>query len=157
MNLGLLAATLRSLLEALADGGSDEVAVLVREGSIVVQTALSAVGFRPSATVAVTDFAQYVAHCASPRELLERLGIMDTRQDDLLALHVEPSIIREVATFLLTLEAAARPYFTGRPEWAEILPGLAGWGHYQIDGGINTPSPDPKIDIEIVINPGPSQ
>lgn len=155
LNLGLLAATQRSLLEALAEAGSEEVAVLVRDGSIVVQSAISAVGFRPSATVAVTDFAQYVAHCAPPREVLKRLGIADVRQDDLLALNVEPDVIRNITAFCLTLEAAARPYLTGRPEWSEILPGLAGWGHYAIDGGINTPSPDPKIDIEIVINPDP--
>jgi hypothetical protein len=156
LNLGLLAATQRSLLNALADAGSDEVAVLVRSGSIVVQSMLAATGFHPSATVAVTDFAQYVAHCARPREILERLGIAELRQDDLLALHIEPSVMQRIAAFHFTLEAAARPYLTGRPEWAEVLPGLAGWGHYQIDGGINTPSPDPHIKIEIVSNPGPS-
>jgi hypothetical protein len=156
LNLGLLAATQRSLLNALAGSGSDEVAVLVRSGSAVVQTMLAATGFRPSATVAVTDFAQYVAYCARPREILERLGIADLRQDDLLALRIEPDVMQRVASFYFTLEAAARPYFSGRPEWAEVLPGLAGWGHYQIDGGINTPSPDPKIKIEIVSNPGPA-
>ena len=154
LNLGLIAATHRSLLEALTKAGSEEVAVLVRSGSIVVQTALAASGFRPSATVAVTDFAQYVAHCARPQEVLERLGIAHLRQDDLLALRVEPNIIQRLAAFHFTLDAAARPYFTSRPEWAEVLPGLAGWGHYQIDGGINTPSPEVRIDIEIVSNPG---
>lgn len=153
LNLGLLATTQRSLLESLIKAGSEEVAVLVRSGSVVVQTMLAESGFRPSATVAVTDFAQYVAHCARPREVLERLGIGDLRQEDLLALRVEPTIIQRLATFHFTLDAAARPYFSGRPEWAEILPGLAGWGHYQIDGGINTPSPGISIDIEILSNP----
>ncbi len=161
LNLGLLAATQRALLEAVAKAGSEEVAFLVRDGSLVVQTVLDAVGFRPSGTVAVTDHAQYIAYCASPREVIERLGIADLRQGDVLALRVAPRVIQTLATFHLTIDAATRPYFVGRPEWAEILPGLAGWGHYKIDGGINTPSPDARwrpeqIDIDIV-NPAAPQ
>ena len=161
LNLGLLAATQRALLEALASVGSEEVAFLVRDGSMVVQAVLDAVGFRPSGTVAVTDHAKYVAYCASPGEVIERLGIAGLRQGDVLALHVKPSVIEQLAAFHLTIEAATQPYFVGRPEWAEILPGLAGWGHYKIDGGINTPSADPawrpdEIDIDIV-NPAGGQ
>lgn len=155
LNLGLLAATQRSLLLALETSGCEEVAVLVRDGSLVVQAVLAAAGFRPSATVAVTDHARYVAHSAAPRTMLERLGIAELREGDLLTLHVSESVLGRLAAFHLTLDAAARPYFNGRPEWAEILPGLAGWGSYMIDGGINTPSPDvilrpEEIDIEII-------
>ncbi len=53
---------------------------------VVVQTMLATVGFQPSGTVAVTDFAQYVAHCARPGEVLDRLGVAKFRQDDLLDL-----------------------------------------------------------------------
>ncbi len=155
LNLGLIAATFRTLLEALTAAGSSQVAVLVREGSAVVQSTLASVGFAPSSTLAVTDFAQYVAFMAPPKEVLERLGIADCRQSDLLSLRVEPTVLHRLTLFHLTLEAAALPWFIGRPEWAEVLPGLAGWGRYKIDGGINTPSPETRwrpdqVEIEIV-------
>ncbi len=148
LNLGLISATQRSLLVALAEQGSEEVAVLVREGSVVVQTALASVGFEPSGVVAVTDHALYVAHVVSPRALLDALGVAETRQGDLLSLRVERDVLARLTSFHLVLEAAARPYLAGRPEWAEILPGLAGWGNYPIDAGINTPSTGPRLNIE---------
>jgi hypothetical protein len=158
LNLGLIAATFRALLDALGAAGTQQVAIMVREGSVVVRSTLASVGFAPSTTLAVTDFAQYVAYMAHPKEVLERLGITDCCQSDLLALRVEPKVLHQLLLFHLTVDAAARPSFVGRPEWAEVLPGLAGWGRYRIDGGINTPSPDPRwrpdqVGIEIV---GPS-
>jgi hypothetical protein len=155
LNLGLIAATFQALLDSLYAAGTQQVAILAREGSVVVQSTLASVGFAPSTTLAVTDFAQYVAFMAHPKEVLERLGIADLRQSDLLALRVEPKVLHQLLLFNLILDAAARPVFVGRPEWAEVLPGLAGWGRYRIDGGINTPSPDPRwrpdqVGIEIV-------
>lgn len=155
LNLGLIAATFRALLDALSANETQQVAVLVREGSVVVQSTLALVGFAPSTTLAVTDFAQYVAFMAHPKEVLERLGIANCSQSDLLSLRMEPKVLHLLTLFHLTLDAAARPSFLGRSEWAEVLPGLAGWGRYRIDGGINTPSPDPRwrpeqVGIEIV-------
>lgn len=160
LNIGLLAAIQRALLEALAAAGLEEVAFLVRDGSVVVQNVLSAAGFRPSGTVAVTDHAQFIAYCAHPLEVIERLGIAKLRQGDLLALRVQPNVVHQLTTLHVTIDAATQPHFFGRPEWAEILPGLVGWARYKIDGGINTPSPDPRprpedVGIEIV-NPGGS-
>jgi hypothetical protein len=155
LNLGLMAATFHALLDALTAAGTTHVAVLVREGSVVVQSALTSVGFTPSSTLAITDFAQYVAFKAPAKEVLERLGIAGCRRSDLMSLRVNSSVIHRLTQFHLTMDAAARPWFIGHPEWAEILPGLAGWGHYKIDGGINTPSPDPRwrpdeVEIDII-------
>jgi hypothetical protein len=154
LNIGLIAATQRTLFAALADAGSEQVAVLVREGASVVQSVLNSVGFHPSSTIVVTDFAQFVAYCAHPTDVLKHLGIAGIREDDVLALRLDPRTIRLVSSFHLTMEAATRPHFSGRPEWAEILPGLVGWGFYPIDAGINTPSPQPSFDINVIGNPG---
>lgn len=156
LNLGLLAATQRSLLQALTAAECKQVALLVRDGALAEQAVLSAAGFAPSSTVAVTDHASYIAYCAAPEEVIRLLGIAGLRQGDLLALRVDPDTLRRIALFHLGISAAAQPYFDGRPEWATILPGLAGWGAYPIDGGINTPSPGPRLDdIEIdILRPG---
>lgn len=145
LNIGLLAATTKSLLEALPQYDCDEVVIFAREGSTMVQTLLAEVGFQPSTQNAVTDDASFVAYAVKPSILLERLGIADMTEGDVLALRVNASTVMRLGAFHLTVEAAARPYLHGRPEWAEVLTGLAGWGFYPIDGGINTPSAEPAL------------
>src|SRR5262249_15976839 len=79
------------------------------------QSTLSSAGFAPSTTLATTDFAQYVALMANPKEVLDRLGIADLRQSDLLALRVERKVLQELLLFHLTLDAAVGPSFAARP------------------------------------------
>jgi len=141
------------LLESLSDNDCDEVVVFAREGSTMVQTLLTELGFRPSTQNAVTDDASFIAYAVEPRVLLDRLGIAGMTEGDVLALRVDAPTVTRLGTFHLTLDAAAWPHLHGRPEWAEVLTGLSGWGFYPIDGGINTPSPDPSIRPQDVVNP----
>jgi hypothetical protein len=153
LNVGLLAATTKALLESLAQYDCDEVVVFAREGSTVVQAMLVELGFTPSTQNAVTDDASFIAYAAEPPVLLDRLGIAGLTEGDTLALRVDAPTAVRLGTFHLTLDAAAQPYLQGRPEWAEVLTGLAGWGFYPIDGGINTPSAGPTIDEQELTSP----
>lgn len=150
LNVGLLAATTKSLLESLEQYGCGEVVIFVREGSTMVQTLLSDVGFKPSTQNAVTDEASFVAYAIEARALLDNLGVAGMTEGDVLSLRVDAPTVIRLGTFHLTLDAAARPALHGRPEWAEVLTGLAGWGFYPIDGGINTPSARPTLPQDVV-------
>lgn len=151
LNVGLVAATTKALLESLARYDCDEVVVFAREGSTLVQTVLTELGFTASSQHAVTDDASFIAYAVTPDDLLDRLGVAGMTEGDVLALRVDAPTVTRLGTFHLTLDAAARPHLQGRPEWAEVLTGLSGWGFYPIDGGINTPSPEPTfapVDVD---------
>lgn len=145
LNVGLLAATTKTLLEALPQHDCDEVVVFAREGSMMVQAVLTESGFRPSTQNAVTDEGSFIAYAAKPYDVLERLGLQGVLDGDVLSLNVDAATVMRLGAFHLTLDAAALPHLINRPDWAEVLSGLAGWGFYPIDGGINTPSPEPTF------------
>lgn len=151
-NVGMAAALTKLLLEDIAREGIDWVAIFVNDRSRVVAAELHDAGFERRQARVVTADTQFTAFGAAPTDVLERLGLADTRLGDVLNLNLSRPEVARLTSFHLALAAGVANYWADRPQLAEIFPGFIDWAALPPGGITGTPGPtlDPFDPIVVL-------
>jgi Rps23 Pro-64 3,4-dihydroxylase Tpa1-like proline 4-hydroxylase len=135
LNVGLISALYKEVLESIATSPHSEVNYLVAEGSILVDHVLQATGFKKYEDVFLTERSRYFTYRIPTHELLARLGLDRVDTPDLLAHDVSTELIAKNALFHQTIFLGSRAEWLGSSLLAEIIR-LARGGHSSKPGGV---------------------
>ena len=150
-NVGLATALTKMLFEDLIDEGVESVAFFVNVLSTVVSGELDRAGFEPRAARLLSDGAEFVAFAASPRKVLDALGVQDARVGDVLALNLERSQVSQLAAFHFSLTAGVSNHWGERTQWADVFPGLIDWVALPPGGITGTSGPGGEEGVDPVV------
>jgi hypothetical protein len=127
INIGLMAALTKKLIKELQQESVKSMRYIARADSALLAHILAEAGFAPCEERVVTENANFIHFAAQPEEVLERLGLTQSRIGELLSLSLEPIRISALTQYHLGLSAAAQGFWADRTDWVFLLPGLIDW------------------------------
>ena len=143
-NLGLAAGVTKQLLETLRDRKASSAGYLVRQGDRALERALEQAGFGKADLLVATEYAEYLEYSATPRKILEALGLGSARLGDLLALALDGREFDRLSAYHFVLAAGTVWYRSDSLQYAAVLLGLLDLVATLPPGGVppGTPGPD---------------
>lgn len=144
-NLGLAAAVMKLLLEALRDRKVSSAGYLVRQGDRALERAVEQVGFAKSDLLTATEFAEYIQYSAEPQKILESLGLEGGRLGDVLSLAFDGHELDRLISYHFALSAGFSPYLADSIRYAPLLPGLIDLIAALPPGGVPPGTPGPTL------------
>lgn len=112
---------------------------------------LRSAGFEPRQARIVTDGTEFVAFAASPKTVLDSLGLSKVRLGDVLSLSIGSKAVSKLTAFHLTLTTGISNYWAGNIRWAEVFPGIIDWAALPPAGITGTAGPIDQNPADPVI------
>ncbi|OXS37314.1 hypothetical protein [Streptomyces sp. XY006] len=144
-NIGLVGALTKQLLEHLHEADVPSAGYLVRQGDRALERVLERAGFAEADFRSSTDFADYLEFAASPRSVLDALGLAALRVGDLLALDLDGGELDRLGSYHFALTAGLTAYLQDSLRHAALLPGLIDLVATLPPGGVPPGTPGPPL------------